>query len=98
MYRDYFLQIWVLSKRLKCTLSPDLASFHYYYLVCEVKEINRVSDEDACLRSQETLKNLLEDFFSHVGIQCRNRIIHQHYIAVLVDCSSQAQPSFLSSR
>lgn len=86
------LQLLESSIRLNLTILEDTDA------IGKVKEINSMGHQDACLIFKHPHEYVLEDFLSHISIECRNRIIHHNYVCIGIYGTCQTASSFLPTR
>ena len=79
------------------TLGFDLPILHDDDFVGQVNEVDSMSNEYPRLMLEQTFEHLIEDFFAHISVKCRDGVVHDYGACVLVDGASKAQSGFLTS-
>ena len=79
------------------SLSKDLSLIHDDNFICQVHEFDGVCHQHSSLVLKNALEDLIEDLFSSVSIQGRNRVIHEDHFRAHVNGSGKTDTSFLST-
>jgi hypothetical protein len=79
-------------------LANDLSLVHQNDVVSPLKEVDSVGDKNTCAVFQATKVYVFDDLVADVSVECRNRIIHQIYVLVLVERTAKTQSGFLATR
>lgn len=90
-------KVLVVLQFFEGALLDDLSFFHEHDLINEAQEIDSVGYEDACLVLEFLLEHFFEYFLLDVGVESRDRVVHENQFVVLIDCPRQAYSGFLPS-
>jgi hypothetical protein len=78
-------------------LADDPSLFHQNDMVSPFKEVDSMSDKDASAVFQATEVHVLDDLVADVSVKCRDRIIHEVDVLVLVECTAKTQSGLLAT-
>ena len=78
-------------------LSLDSSIFQNDHIVSKVDELNSMSDQNPRAVFHQTAKDLIEDLFTHVRVQGRDRVVHDENVRTLVNGTSKSDSRFLAS-
>ena len=90
-------KVLVVLQLFEGALLDDLSFFHEHDLIDKAQEIDSVGYEDACLVLEFLLEHFFEYFLLDVGVESRDRVVHEYQFVILIDCPRQAHSGFLPS-
>ena len=91
------LEYFVLLHFLVGSLSCDFSLIHHNDFISHVEEINSMCYQNSCLTLEHTVDNILHDVHSDVSVKCRDWVIQQIDIFLLIDGSGKSKSGLLST-